>query len=389
MYLSLKIIAPILLLIVVSCNPTIAPTPSRNMSPAITTPQASVQPIVEPTKEISKSVVAPRKSDFPRLSPSAGPVLPVVSSSANVVPEQSSLFSPSPSLSPLPLYSDANPVPLLGTDGIIYDDEGNPLVGAKVTAVHLSENPADKRETISDEHAAYILGVYSAFMYSVTASKPGYTKRERIVIGRTEFQPGDNTRNFGAPPNVIERRVFERKYALSNKPEVTEVTLDNREAGDLARPDIILDFSEPMDAQSVESSVFVRAFNSPKLSVDAQDSALEPSFLGGQKVGDQASIIFDMHHFQFNWNDTQNQVKLVLKKDLIFPTDRLKENLPVYELGFKKPIQDKSGIERTSHFFNLYRRFKQDYEPKSFHQFSLPLDNISPKLTDKDNRIAI
>lgn len=273
--------------------------------------------------------------------------------------------------------------------GEIFDDQNKPLTNTtiKIRSVNPLVNFEDQIKSNSNIYifSCAIPGVLT----EIIVTKPGYTTRRRVeVIKANKGVPNHNQYDFGTDGR---EESFSAPYnGLSDKPEVIQVTPARNGAGLDPKTDFILQFSEPMDRQSVEDTFTVRSFNNHKLSVDNTINKFptEPGFKytlhGNGLIASNADAgigtpIYDLSAFDITWNADDTQVTFQFKNGYALPTDKTPELTPHYQVAFKpfthenRTLRDKTGVERKEKHFKLTDgNFEESYKFKVKEDLQAP-----------------
>lgn len=146
-------------------------------------------------------------------------------------PTQPAQPTASPSVAP---SSDVTPAPADALTGRVYDDNDDPLAGAKVEVLR-DGAVVQTAETGAD--GSYSIPV-AAGAYRVAASKPGMVRREQAVT-----VAGSTALNFGGWKDGTVN-----PYFLSDHPEIRAVTVDEKAPGGPLT--LTVHLSEPVTAES-------------------------------------------------------------------------------------------------------------------------------------------
>jgi hypothetical protein len=277
--------------------------------------------------------------------------------------------------------------------GYIFDDNAQLMEDVRVTAEFNNYSFSYYSELKTQRGYYQFPCAAAGARVKLTAQKPGYTSRSRVeIIKANRGQPNYNRYDFGRDANPFTEDFSASYEGLSDKPEVTLVTPARNGTGLSPTTDFILQFSEPMDRQSVEDTFTVRSFNNHKLSVDNTINKFptEPGFKytlqGNGLIASNADAgigtpIYDRSAFDISWNADDTQVTFQFKPGLSLPTDKIPEFTPHYQVAFKpftqenRTIRDKSGIERKEKHFKLTNG---DFEES--YQFQVKEDLQAPSL---------
>lgn len=267
---------------------------------------------------------SPQASATPQ--PQAMPTpTPVAQPSATPMP------SPSPTATPVSPSFDGNnfvditPEEDAPIQGQIYDDTGRLLEDVLVTVVsrnssvpYESSTQALKGEYLFPRNPAGVL-------MAITASKPGYTSRTRLVRTQSnkEGAPNANQFNFGkleAGVNAI------AETALSDQPEAYAGQLHL--TANYAWLGLSIRFSEPMDTLSVEKNINVYLPDAPADSTERNG--------------------YNRSHFDLVWSADDTLLTMTFKSG---PASVNPASIQDFKLTFNSTIYDKSGLSRGSDYF--------------------------------------
>ncbi|PIQ27009.1 hypothetical protein COW36_16135 [bacterium (Candidatus Blackallbacteria) CG17_big_fil_post_rev_8_21_14_2_50_48_46] len=340
-------------LLILTCLLAACQTPQ---TPVIPSPTPSASPSAETTP-----------SPLPSAEPSA---LPSIAPSA--IPEP----TPTPSFVPMPLPSlipvaSPNPNPwgeeyLADLTGRVFNELGQPLQGVKVKVFANAESQPPSVETLTDAEGWYRLKVPNGSLVKIYASASGYSSRSRIEVMKmgTLGHPFANRFDFGV--NELEyiqaleqssRSAMDasRPLALENAPEVIALQPELKQPV-AANQTLTLTFNEPMDRDSVEKSLAIRALNNQKLAVDQLSS--QDTFTGpGDSEQTSGSLIWTAEAFDFKWNPGDTVLMLQFKPGHAYPANHNQKDFPSLQLTWNAPgstgLRDKSGASRTKNEFRL------------------------------------
>ena len=152
--------------------------------------------------------------------------------------------------------------------GIIVDDSNLNLDGVTVTAKSLNVIKPYS-ETVTTSNGSYLLSkVPTGVTIEIVAIKTGYTTRTRTVVPLVNNQGGSaiNDMNFGQNSDGTQNVTT----ALSDKPEIKEITPNYNTSGVDPLTKFVIKFSEPMDKASVEDNFIIieNETNAPVASKD-------------------------------------------------------------------------------------------------------------------------
>jgi len=275
-------------------------------------------------------------------------------------------------------------------EGHIYTDTHTLLAGTKISLRLFENSHPFVVETISTDGTYRLDNIPTGFKVEIFATKPGFTTRRRIEVVKSKGQPNENRYDFGTEG---ENYTFSAPYnGLSDKPEVIQVTPARNGSGLDPKTDFILQFSQPMDRQSVEDTFTVRSFKNHKLSVDntinkfPSEMGFKYTLHGNGLIASNAESgigtpIYDASAFDISWNADDTQVTFQFKPGLSLPTDKTPELAPHYQVAFKPftnknlTLRDKTGVERKEKHFKLTDgNFEEGYK------FQVKEDQQAPSL---------
>ncbi len=333
-----------------SATPTPAGTPTPETSPSETpntpTPVASPTPAETPTP-----IATPISSAAPTTSP-----------------------DPSPVVSATP-QDDISIVERTTFNGKVFDDTNAPLDGVLVKAVSLNSSVSYTAETTTAGGTYAFNNAPAGIQLEITASRDGYTTRNRVEVLKSNKQgdPDANRYDFGTDGSTAE---FGVDYnALSDKPEVVQVSPNRNAAGIDPGTQFVITFSEPMDRKTVEDNFEIRSYTTEKLTVDTSNNA---STLTGSVTIDSVAgtRVWDKSAFNISWNTDDTVATFVFLNDRKLPTDKDSDKVPDYQVSFERQdsnLKDKSGITRSEDYFKLTRG---DFERT--YKFSINSDEQEP-----------
>lgn len=219
------------------------------------------------------------------------------------------------------------------TYGYVYSDQQKPLERVSIKIQDLYPDIEYFAETFTDQDGFFIFHeVPAGLALKFTASKPGFASRQQthVLISNKSF-PGMNRHDFGIG-QTGNKNYGHPLHALSNKPEVVEVSPGEDSQDITTRTPVMLGFSIPMNQNSVEKNF--------------QITALE-SKLTGQRAWDQ-------NDFKIEWNQDSTQVIFKFK-----PQHQLKSAVDSslkYRVSLDRKngrIRSLSGFEREKAPFKL------------------------------------
>lgn len=241
-----------------------------------------------------------------------------VSSSANPSPSATSLPTAQPS-TPLPsATSDISVIERSTFNGKVLNREGAPINGATVTARSLNSSIPFEATSTTAGGAYAFNNAPTGVQIEIIVSMPGVAPRRRVEVIKSnkDGNPYANQYDFSG-----------ESLALSNLPEVTQVSPSRNAVGVSRTTSVTLKFSAPMERASVESGV-----------------ALFKS-----QSGQTGELAFDISAFNSSWNSDDTELTLTFKDN------HQLESQQNYQISFKAGtvIKDKAGISRSSDFFKL------------------------------------
>ena len=318
-----------------SPSPTMAVQPSTSISPALL---ATAMPLASPTQ---KPIETP-------------PVIPIY----------------------LAFDSDGEGLDYATFSGQIFDDNFKPLKEVHIQARSLNKAVPYSAQTIALDGQYTFNRIPSGIQVEITASKPGYTTRKRVEVPKSDYRgAGLNRFDFGSAS--AEGSVYASpELALSDKPEVTEVSFSQTAEGIPANASFSLKFSEPMNPASVENHWVILSAHHRQLSAD-QDNPNRAYTLPD-------TPIFDKNAFQISWNAENTEAKFQFRAPLRLPTDKDKTRIPRYQLAFRTPaneagaIQDQRGVNRSAKHFRL--NSASEFVQSEFVQFDILPDPVLPEV---------
>ncbi|MFN4150989.1 MAG: carboxypeptidase-like regulatory domain-containing protein [Candidatus Sericytochromatia bacterium] len=190
---------------IINVVPESTPTPSSSSSEP---QESSPATIIEPTSSASGTPSTGGSS-----SPSTG------SSSSTSNPSSSASPSGVPSPSPTPNNTTSDTSDKATFNGIVYNTDGLPVDGAKVTAVSIDTSTSWTGESQITSGGAYVFkNAPVGVRILVTASKDGWTSRSRTEVLKSNLT-GD------PDANKID---FEGRDSIQDEPEVTSLKINDR-----------------------------------------------------------------------------------------------------------------------------------------------------------------
>lgn len=327
------------------------------LSACQTTSPGPVQPL--PSVQPSPSV-SPEPEPSPSLSPE-----PSVEPTASVAPSPDSSASP-----------DTSVIDNTTFNGKVFDDQQNALDGVTIAVRSLSSQSDYQASTITAGGTYALNNAPAGIQLEITASKPGMTTRRRVEVLKSNKQgdPAANRYDFGTDGSSTSFGVAHQ--ALSDRPEVMQISPGRQAADIAANTPIVLTFSEPMDQASVLDTLQIRAFSSRSLSIDDGVSLTGAGSLATPAAG---SLIYDKNAFEASWNAEDTVLTLNFKDQRALPADRDSAHNPDYLVSFvggTSEIKDKAGIARGSAYFKL-----SDGPFENASRFAIQTDSIAPQLT--------
>ncbi len=359
--------------------------------PAPTTPEPSVSPTASASSP-SEPVATPTPAET--TTPEATPTpAETAAPEATPTPAESSApeATPTPAATLPPNSDDISVVEKTTFNGKVYDDTNAPLDGVKVMAKSLNSSVDYEVETTTAGGTFAFNNAPAGIQLEITASRPGYTTRRRVEVLKSNKQgdPDANRYDFGTDDSG---NSFGTEFnALSDRPEVTNVTPGRNASGISRTTSFVLKFSEPMDRQTVVDAFEVRAFGArsevfevkiekrsisgEQLSVDSDVTFDNGSATDGRLVVN-GDLIWDKGAFNASWNSDDTEVTMTFKEERALPSDTDTDNLPDYSVSFEAGeagLKDKSGITRDEDHFKLTEgRFE------NYYKFSIDTDEQDP-----------
>lgn len=291
-------------------------------------------------------------SPQPSAMPSAMPqktAMPVPTASPSALPSASPEATATPSSSPSPSFDGSQNFDILDGSpirGKIYDDTGKLVEDALVSIVSLNKSVPYESSTRALKGEYLFPRNPAGVQLAITASKPGYASRTRLVIARSnkEGDPNANQFNFGqleAGVNSI------AETALSDQPEAYPGQLNL--TADYAWQGLSIRFSEPMDTSSVEKNINLYLPDAPADSTERNG--------------------YNRSHFDLVWSADDTELTMTFKSG---PASVNPARIQDFKLTFNSTIYDKSGLSRGSDYFRsdslieseiLMLRFKRNIAP--------------------------
>ncbi len=392
--LSFTLITAATLSLLAACGPA----PTQNVDP-------SASPSAEPTTVPSatpSAVASP--SSAPSAKPSATPT-------AEATPAPTA--NPGASATPTPLPSATSDISVIETttfNGKVYDDTNAPLDGVTIKARSLNSSVPFEVTTTTAGGTYSFNNAPSGVQIEIVASRSGFTTRRRIEVLKSNKQgdPNANKYDFGTDGSDGSGSAAN---ALSDKPEVVSITPGRNASGIDPKTTFVLNFSEPMDRNSVEDAFSVHVFEDQRLSIHNQDfrprarfnltgntfnQLMGYDFGGGYSDSDSintASLVWDESDFTATWNADDTQVTFTFADEKLLPTDKDSDKVPDYMATFYaglsfsvadagpseptgKTLKDKSGILRRDNWFKL-----TDGNFESYFKFAIKTDEVKPQVT--------
>ncbi len=373
-------------------SPTASPSPLQTTTPS-TSPTMAVQPIATASPALVPTAtpyVSPTSKPFPPYFPMPTPS--VYSPTKTGLTPESCAAVYQAELD----WVSRNDI----LQGYIFDDNAQLMEDVRVTAEFNNYSFSYYSEQKTQRGYYQFPCAAAGARVNLTAQKPGYTSRSRVeIIKANRGQPNYNRYDFGRDANPFTEDFSASYEGLSDQPEVTLVTPARNGTGLSPITDFILQFSEPMDRQSVEDAFTVRSFKNHKLSVDNTMNKFpsEQGFkytLNGKDANthfgsphfyeiSNGTPIYDSSAFNFTWNADDTQVIFQFKPGLSLPTDKIPEFTPHYQVAFKhftnenRTLRDKTGVERKEKHFKL-----TDGDFEDAYQFQVKADQQMPSLKE-------
>lgn len=344
-------------------------TPAQPLAIPSAVSESSPPPSVTPTPETSSSPDSP----VSEVNPSASPEVPAATPS----PEISE--SAGPSASANEGQQDISVVEKTTFNGKVFDDTHAPLDGVKVSVKSLSNEISYSSETLSVGGTYAFNNAPAGIQLEIRAEKTGYTTRRRVEVLKSnkEGDPNANRYDFGTDGASTAFGVLYN--ALSDQPEVIQISPGRNAAAIAPSTSFTLTFSEPMDRKTVEDNFELRAYTDEKLTVDTGSAAV--TLAGSQQINSVAGTrVWDKSAFAINWNRDDTAVTFSFLSDKKLPTDKDSDKVPDYQISLErqdKNIKDKSGITRSSQYFKLT---EGNFERSA--KFSVDRDETAPGVLD-------
>lgn len=312
-------------------------------------------------------------------SPSGSPSeSPAPEPSASVSPEPSD--DPTPSTEPSPDSSaspDTSIVDNTTFNGKVFDDQQNALDGVTIAVRSLSSQSDYQASTITAGGTYALNNAPAGIQLEITASKPGMTTRRRVEVLKSNKQgdPAANRYDFGIDGSGTSFGVAHQ--ALSDRPEVMQISPGRQAADVAANTPIVLTFSEPMDQASVLDSLQIRAFSSRSLSVD---NGISLTGAGSLATPANGTLVYDKNAFEASWDAEHTELTLSFKDQRALPADRDSAHSPDYLVSFvggAAEIKDKAGLARGTAYFKL-----SDGPFENASRFAIKTDAAAPQLVN-------
>ncbi|MGE3726391.1 MAG: carboxypeptidase-like regulatory domain-containing protein [Candidatus Sericytochromatia bacterium] len=269
-------------------------------------------------------------------------------------------------------------------EGWVYDDNHQPLDGVQITvqSTHPDVPFFGSTETVNGKYQ--ITQVPLGIQVKIMATKPGYTPRK--TTDKTSIYKEDPTTpyrvDFGTPQTFA--RAYSASYnGLSSRPEIIQVYPSRNGIQVPADTLFTLKFSEPMDRQSVETGLSLRAYNPIKFSIDQRH--LPVTFRGQENLREfqKNTPVWDNTAFDYTWNEDDTVVTLRFKEGKCLPSDKQAKVALSYHLSFinfaGEPvgITDKQGHTRKTAPFKL-----TDGDFEIGYKFEILPDTHAPRLNN-------
>ncbi|MGV3526803.1 MAG: carboxypeptidase regulatory-like domain-containing protein [Candidatus Sericytochromatia bacterium] len=323
-------------------------------------------------------------SGNPSGGPSANPSSdPSGNPSANPSGEPSG--NPSPTPTPTALPSDVSVLEPTTLNGMIYDDTQAPLSGATVRVRSLS-SLSNFDATATSAGGSYVLnGVPAGIQLEITATLPGYTTRKRVEVLKSNKNGDPNANRYDFGTNGSASSFGTAQNALSDKPEVVQVTPERNASGIAPASNLVLRFSEPMDRNTVLDNLEIKAYTGEKLSVDSSGSPLTVTG-SGALTSLAGTRIWDKSAFNASWNSDDTELTLSFRDGRSLPSDKESSKVPEYQVALERQdgqLKDKAGVTRNNNYFKLTDgAFERSYK------FSIQSDQAKPQLDSMIARTA-
>jgi hypothetical protein len=389
--LSFSLLTAATLSLLAACGPA----PTQNVDP-------SASPSAAPTATPSAAPSAEATAS-PSAEPTAVP-------SVEATPTPAPTADPGASATPTPLPSATSDISVIETttfNGKVYDDTNAPLDGVTIKARSLNSSVPFEVTTTTAGGTYSFNNAPSGVQIEIVATRSGFTTRRRVEVLKSNKQgdPNANKYDFGTDGSDGSGSAAN---ALSDKPEVVSVTPGRNASGIDAKTTFVLNFSEPMDRNSVEDAFSVHVFEDQRLSIHTQDfrptirfemtdntfSQLNGFGGGGYSDSDSintASLVWDESDFTATWNADDTQVTFTFADEKLLPTDKDSDKVPDYMVSFYaglsfgkreimpevsgKTLKDKSGILRRDNWFKL-----TDGNFESYFKFAIKTDEVKPQV---------
>lgn len=257
-----------------------------------------------------------------------------------------------------------------------YDEQGRPVEGALVRVSTMREDLPFERSAMTDAAGlASFSELWAGVQLVFTVSKPGYSSRRSTEVLKSNRGSICNCYAFGLGPKPDYFDNYGVAFnALSRRPEVSRVVPERTSMLAVAGGPIILGFSRPMQAESVEDDIQIRVVTGSHLSVD--DSV---SFKGASDAEHHnGELLFDRQAFDISWNADHTEMILRFRPGWQLPVDRDFTRTPIYRLsldGGDGLIRSQDGFERSGAVFKLT---EGDFE--TGYEFIPQADLTSPSL---------
>ena len=338
---------------------------------------------------VAKTSASPVVSATPAVVVTATPVVsatPVVAVSATpvVVVTATPVETGSPAVSAIPTTSLAPTTPDVNAyatiRGRIVDDNNADLDGVTLTAKSLNTAKPYEGTATSSAGSYSFTGVPTGVTIEIAAVKAGYTTRTRTIVPLVNNQGGStiNDMNFGQNADGTQNVTT----ALSDKPEVINITPNFNTSGVNPGSSFVLKFSEPMDKTSVEEAFIIRNRENYTFSLS-------------QKIGGVHQVVYNKSTYDITWNTAKDEVTLAPKNSQTLPSDKDSSKVPSYYASFSGPVKDAAGT--LSRGINAARATDSDtgIEPtnsttdgpfrvtsvfKTGSPFSISTDTTAPKV---------
>jgi hypothetical protein len=340
-------------LFLVACQPA---TPIQAPPSASPSPTPTAMPTPEPTS-LPQATATPTEPPAPSL-PSATPT-----------------FEPQalPSLIPVPSVAAApwqgGWLELTEFKGMVYNDQGLPLDGAKVKVeMKVDYLPPYSQETRT-EQGLYRLMAPTGSLIELNVSYPGLAARKRtevLKIGAlshpfaNRFDFGTNETEYLSTTDQYARASMDasRILALADSPEVVKVEPDLKNLKIAHDSGFTLYFSEPIERASLEASLAIRSFKNQKLQVDKLSG--KTTLSGSENIQQpDGDLVWTSDAFDKVWSVGDQSLKLVFKPGYGWPANSNETDFPQYLISFNAPgsaglgLQDKTGATRLQDWFRL------------------------------------